>query len=142
MRVVVDASILVGELLRARGQRFVANPNLETYVAERALDEAQHELKRRTDASVRHGHVSQDIASALLSAAWATIDAYVIVVPEEVCATVQQKARSRIPRDQDDWQTVAIALLLEAGIWTRDNDFLGCGCPTWITETLSAEVGE
>ena len=26
--------------------------------------------------------------------------------------------------------------MLEAGIWTADADFLGCGVPTWTNETL------
>ncbi|MGI8915588.1 MAG: PIN domain-containing protein, partial [Chloroflexota bacterium] len=50
------------------------------------------------------------------------------------------KARARIPRDPDDWPTVAAALALGADIWTRDADFLGCGCATWVTETLIAEL--
>jgi hypothetical protein len=25
---------------------------------------------------------------------------------------------------------------LTAGIWTHDHDFLGCGVPTWTTDTL------
>ena len=32
--------------------------------------------------------------------------------------------------------TVALALVLKAGIWTSEQDFLGCGLPTWTTETL------
>ena len=34
-----------------------------------------------------------------------------------------------------DWQFNAWA---KYPIWTRDNDFLGCGLPTWTTETLLA----
>jgi hypothetical protein len=49
-------------------------------------------------------------------------------------------SRPRIPRDPDDWPTVALALAVDAGIWTRDADFLGCGLPTWITETLLAHL--
>jgi len=48
-------------------------------------------------------------------------------------------ARRRIPRDPDDWPTVALALVLEAHIWTHDHDFLGCGVATWTTQTLLAE---
>jgi len=32
--------------------------------------------------------------------------------------------------------TVALALALDCGIWTTDNDFLGCGLPVWTPETL------
>ncbi len=30
----------------------------------------------------------------------------------------------------------ALALAIEAAIWTSDNDFLGCGVATWTTDTL------
>lgn len=49
-------------------------------------------------------------------------------------------ARRRIPRDPDDWPTVALAIALEAGVLTNDYDFFGCGCPTWAVDTLRAEL--
>lgn len=44
--------------------------------------------------------------------------------------------KRRIPRDPNDAPTVALALALDCGIWTNDNDFFGCGVPVWTTETL------
>jgi PIN domain len=49
-------------------------------------------------------------------------------------------ARVRKHLHQRDWPTVALAMVLNAGILTGDNDFLGCGCPTWTVETLRAEL--
>ena len=49
-------------------------------------------------------------------------------------------ASACVPRDPDDWPTVALAMVLDAGIWTGDADFRGCGLPTWATDTLPAEV--
>ncbi|MDJ0690039.1 MAG: PIN domain-containing protein [Xenococcaceae cyanobacterium MO_188.B32] len=63
-------------------------------------------------------------------------EAKVFVVPHEVYAAYETIARNRIPRDPNDWFTVALALTLEAAIWTSDNDFLGCGVATWTTDTL------
>jgi predicted nucleic acid-binding protein len=51
-------------------------------------------------------------------------------------AEYEDVARRRVPRDPRDWPTVALALALEAGIWTADTDFLGYGVPTWTTDTL------
>jgi len=51
-------------------------------------------------------------------------------------------ARSRIPRDPDDWHTVALAIATDAAIWTADADFLGCGIATWTTETLLAHLAQ
>ena len=39
-------------------------------------------------------------------------------------------------RARDLAPAVACALLLNADIWTNDNDFLGTGVPTWTTATL------
>lgn len=49
---------------------------------------------------------------------------------------LEAEARKRIPRDPNDWETVALALALPAAIWTEDYDFFGCGCPSWTTQTL------
>jgi predicted nucleic acid-binding protein len=51
-----------------------------------------------------------------------------------------ETAIGRIPRDRRDWPTVALAMVLDTGILTGDNDFLGCGCPTWTVETLRREL--
>ena len=57
-------------------------------------------------------------------------------MPVTLYADFETVERRRAPRDPRDWPTVALALTLEAGIWTADADFLGCGAPTWTTETL------
>ncbi len=62
------------------------------------------------------------------------------IVPGDTYASLEQVATKRVPRDQRDWPTVALAIALDAGILTGDNDFLGCGCPTWTVETLRAEL--
>jgi len=66
-------------------------------------------------------------------------------IPSEVYAGFEERAAYRIPRDPDDATTVALALALggdegECGIWTNDGDFLGCGLPTWTTDTLIAHL--
>jgi predicted nucleic acid-binding protein len=58
------------------------------------------------------------------------------LIPEEIYAPWQDQALLRIPRDPDDWPTVALAIAIDAAIWTSDADFLGCGIATWTTETL------
>lgn len=140
MRLVADADVLVGELLRHRGQELVTHTQLELNVAEHAWNESHHEMQRRAEARVRRGQLDQATATALTEKAWALAEAHVTVVPAEASAFVEARARRRIPRDPNDWPTVALALVLESDIWTNDGDFLGCGCPTWVTETLLAEL--
>ena len=141
MRLVVDANELVAEAFRVRGQELIAHVALELLIAERAWGEAQHEIEQRLRAMVRHGRLTEATLTNFLAKTLALIDAHVAVVPPEAYAHWEGRARSRIPRDPDDWPTVAVALELDAGIWTNDGDFLGCGCPTWITQTLRSELG-
>ena len=120
MRLVADASSLVGELVRRRGQELVAHPALELYIAEPTYSETRYELRRRVAAMVRRGRMT------------------VAPVPPAAYAAFEAEARRRIPRDPADWPTVALALALDAAIWTHDSDFLGCGLATWTTGTLLA----
>ena len=64
------------------------------------------------------------------------IETSIVVIAQSNYSHLETTARNRIPRDPDDWYTVALALVMNAAIWTSDCDFLGCGCPTWTTETL------
>lgn len=140
MRLIVDANVLVAEMMRIRGRELIADARLELFIAESAWEEAQHEHRRRVAAFVRHNKVTSDAAATMIDRAFQLVDTNVGVVAEEAYGEPDSLARARIPRDPDDWHTVALALLLNAGIWTHDADFLGCGCPTWVTETLLPEL--
>lgn len=140
MRLMIDANVLVAEMMRIRGRALIADPRLEIFAAERAWDEAQYEHRRRVAAFVRHNRVTSDAATTMIDRAFQLVDTNVGIVSEEAYGELEALARARIPRDPDDWHTVALAQLLNAGIWTNDGDFLGCGCATWVTETLLAEL--
>jgi len=140
MILVADANVLVGELLRHRGQDLIADGRLEIYASERAWHEAHYELRRRAEVRVRRGQVTESTAAALTERAWNIAVTSVTVISEEAYQFLETMSRARIPSDLDDWHTVALALLLNAAIWTNDGDFLGCGCATWVTETLLAEL--
>ena len=142
MRLVVDANILVSELLRERGRRLFTHPELHLFVAERAWSEAQHELRRRVALMEAQGRLAVGTGTELLDAAFGLAELRDTRVPDALFAHLEQAGRNRIPRDPDDWPTVALALALDAGIWTNDSDFLGCGLPTWTTDTLLAELGQ
>jgi predicted nucleic acid-binding protein len=135
---VIDANILVAELLRERGQALVASPMLEIYVAEQAWSESQHEIRRRAALIEQQGRIAPGTGARLAAAAIAASVAHIRQLPVDAYAGRETEARRRIPRDSGDWPTVAAALALDAAIWTRDNDFLGCGVPTWTSETLAS----
>jgi predicted nucleic acid-binding protein len=76
------------------------------------------------------------VRSIVLETAFTLAEAKARLIPEEIYAPWQNQALLRIPCDPDDWPTVALALAIDAAIWTSDADFLGCGIATWTTETL------
>lgn len=136
MRLVVDTSVLVGELLRQRGRDRLADHRLETFLSEQAHGEVHHELPRRITAFADHRGLTARQRTSLIRRTLEAVDASAVVVPEAVYAQVEEEARWRSWRDPEDWHVVAAALVLECGVWTNDNDFLGVGVPTWSTQTL------
>jgi predicted nucleic acid-binding protein len=136
VRLVVDANIFVAELIRHRGRLLIAHEAFELFVAEAAWSEAQHELRKRIQAMIKQDKFSAETGEALLETAFELAQAKARLIPEEIYGTWKEQALLRIPRDPDDWPTVALALAVDGAIWTLDADFLGCGIATWTTETL------
>lgn len=141
MIVTVDASVLVGELLRERGRALLSHPMLRCMVAEEQSAEALHELDKRIATIIAQGRLNAAQVQVLRHAVVEFLDEGVIeVVPVSAYEHMEAKARRRVPRDPSDWPVVALALVTDAGILTADADFLGCGCPTWTIETLRDEL--
>ena len=136
MRLVVDTSVLVGELLRAKGRQRLGDDRLELFLPERIWTEATVELPRRAAAFGRSRQLRSEIVEELTSVCLGTVRANITVIDKAVYAAAEDEALARSRRDPDDWPAVACALALSAGIWTNDNDYLGTGVPTWTTETL------
>ena len=136
MRLVVDASVLVAELLRESGRLRLADRRLDLFIAEHALNEVHHELpKRAKKFGERHDRSHTEMLQ-LIDEAFETIRVNVTALDEAVYAPAEEEARWRSERDPNDWPTVAAALCIESGIWTNDGDFLGTGLATWSTATI------
>ncbi len=67
MRLVVDANILVAELIRVRGRKLIVRPELELYMAEGAWSETTYELNKRIKIMLQKGVFSQEVAQNLLT---------------------------------------------------------------------------
>jgi len=138
MPLVIDTSVLVGELLRTKGRQQLADERLVLFMAEQTWREVQTELPRMVAAFARRRRIAPAQADELVRRCLHAIEANVPVVDEPVYSALEDEARSRAVRDPTDWPLVACALVLAAGVWTNDNDFLGTGIPTWTTESLQA----
>lgn len=99
-------------------------------------DETQRELPRRITGFARKRLLDSLTARRLANECLNAVQANVSIMPMGVYAALEDEARARCVRDQADWPVVATALAIGAGVWTQDNDLLGTGVPTWITESL------
>jgi predicted nucleic acid-binding protein len=138
MRLVVDTSVLVGELLRRTGRQRLGDDRLELFLPEQMWAEAQIVLPRRIAAFVRRHGLETEVGEGLSRLSLDAVEATVVVLDEAVDSALEDEARARSLRDPRDWPVVASALALSAAVWTNDNDFLGTGVATWTTETLQA----
>ena len=140
MTLIIDANILIAELLRQRGRELLRNPQLMIYASERVVDETNYEIQKRIRHMITTGKLSKEAGADLTQVAAELIETRIITVPQMEYGYLEIEAKERIPRDPDDWHTVALAIHLDAAIWTQDNDFLGCGCPCWTTDTLISHL--
>lgn len=122
MRLVVDASVLIGELLRASGRDRLSDERLDLFLPEHVWVEVQHELPRRTAAFAQRRGISTPDANELVRLCLIAVEASVAVLEHAIFAPLEDEARSRALRDPNDWPLVACALAVAAGIWTIDND--------------------
>lgn len=141
MRLVVDTSVLVGELLRQKGRDRLGDERLELFLPEQMWAETQIELPRRIQAFVDRKGLDPEVGAELTQLCLDAIEANVVILDEAIYSAVEDEARARSLRDATDWPVVASALALAAAIWTNDNDFLGTGIATWTTESLQAWLG-
>ncbi len=66
-----------------------------------------------------------------------TLLALVNVIESAFYAEFEDQAKRRIDsRDIDDWPVLALALALDAPLWTEGADLFGSGVATWTTETV------
>jgi predicted nucleic acid-binding protein len=137
IQLVVDASVLVGELLRKAGRERLCHAALELLIPEHTWNETQHEYARRIRLVTAHRSLLEQESTAILQAGLNAVRANVQIIPHAAYAPLEREARWRVARDPKDWPCVALALAVDCGIWTNDQDFFGCGLATWTNATLA-----
>jgi predicted nucleic acid-binding protein len=128
---VIDANILIRAVFGERVRQI-----LEAYedeVAFYAPEVCFRDVERYIPDIAERRSFDSEMASSVLQG----IRRIVQPVDRSLYEEYEQAARERIGgRDADDWPVVALALLLEAPIWTEDQDFFGTGIATWTTDRV------
>jgi predicted nucleic acid-binding protein len=135
MNLVADASALVGELLRVRGRALLRHPDIDWFTTMEVASEVHHEVHKRLRFMVARGQLADDRFAIVEQEALELFTSSVSLVVPDVYAPARLVAQERI-HDPQDWSAVALAIVMEAGIWTEDRDFFGIGLPVWNTRAL------
>ena len=131
-RVVLDANILIRAVF---GERVLAllksyEDSVEFYTPDVCLADAKKHVPR---IAARRG-VEMSLAEPVLNGFFSGL---IQLVDRSLYEQFEDRARARISsRDPDDWPIVATALLLDAPIWTEDQDFFGTGIATWTSNKI------
>jgi predicted nucleic acid-binding protein len=131
-RLVVDANILIRAVFGKRVYQLLKKYSdaAEFYSPDRCIEEAHKHLARVA--------VQQKFPRALAETVLdQLVENMILTVDRALYEGFEESARARISaRDADDWPIVATALLLNAPIWTEDDDFFGTGIATWTTDRI------
>lgn len=126
---VLDANILIQAVLgrRVRGILEAYSDRVRFFATEAAFADAREYLPML----LRRRGIDVQAAMEVLD----RIGAIVQPIEMEEYREFEQLARQRV-RDVDDWQVLALALALNAPVWTEDADFFGSGVATWTTDRV------
>lgn len=58
------------------------------------------------------------------------------IIENAFLAELEDEAKRIAARDPDDWPVLALALAINAPVWTEDPDFFGAGVATWTTRNV------
>ena len=131
-KVVLDANILIRAVLgkKVYGLLRAFEDKVEFYIPDFCVEEAQRNL-------VRIAEEKKISAADLIAFLAQIVDEFLLLVDHSLYDEFDGQACARFSdRDVDDWPVVAIALLLNAPIWTEDRDFFGTGIATWTTDRI------
>jgi predicted nucleic acid-binding protein len=129
---VLDANILLRAVFGTRVVHLLASyrETVAFYAPDRCMEEAARNLR----AIAQRRSLDLNQAAAYLNR---IVECFVNLVDRSLYEEFEDRARARIAsRDPDDWPVVATALLIDAPIWTEDQDFFGTGMATWTSNKI------
>lgn len=130
-RLVLDANIILRAVFGKKTCRLMER--FDRKVQFLAADACVEEAHRHLEGIARAKGISADEPTAMLRQVLSMVQP----ISENSCAGLKLQSLSRIAsQDPNDWPSIAVALLLDAPIWTEDRDFFGCGVATWTTDRV------
>jgi predicted nucleic acid-binding protein len=130
---VTDAMIIISAVIGEATPKLIQH--LTSKVLLYAPEHAYAEAEKHLPAILAKRDASREDIDEILKALQ-QLRRIVVPIPKEDYRHLQSKALKRIPRDPKDWPCVALALLLDCPIWTRDTDYFGTGVAIWTNETV------
>lgn len=141
---VIDANIAVGAIIGGSdgATRRVFRQLVAARIVLLAPDQMRQEVDRHLPLALARSFARRSLAGGAAiagqhdaAAMWHEIQLALWVVPPDEYALFEAVARKRIPRDQDDWPCVALALRMDSAILTKNlAHFAGSGLPIWTLE--------
>lgn len=131
-KLVLDANILLRAVFGSRVRDLLAchQETIEFYTPDLCVTEALRHVTSIARHRLLDPEKTEDDLRRILRLC-------VIVVDQSLYEEFEDWARLRISRrDPNDWPVVATAMLLNAPIWTEDQDFFGIGIATWTSDKI------
>jgi predicted nucleic acid-binding protein len=131
-RIVLDANVLLRGAFGLRVRNLLAS--YQETVAFYTPDLCVEEALRHAPKIAKGRNIDPEHSRTYLSQLFQTC---INVVDRTLYEEFETRAQARISsRDPDDWPIVATAMLLDAPIWTEDQDFFGTGVATWTSNKI------
>ena len=131
-KLVLDANILLRAVFG--NKVYILLKQYEDVAEFYAPDLCIEEARRNIPSIAARRQMAPTQAEAILQE---VVGGFVHIVDSSLYEEYEERARARISsRDADDWPVVATALLIDAPIWTEDQDFFGSGIATWTSNKI------
>lgn len=102
MDLVIDANILVGHLLREKGQQLLANNQFVLFISVKVFQETLYEFEKRLESTLGKGHISQKDLKTKRKTALKIFHEITTVLPLKIYSSYEKEAKIRMHKDIDD----------------------------------------
>ena len=128
---VLDANIMLRGVLgtRVRGLIETYADEVSLFTPQSCVDEVREYIPSLCAKRGWQTAAAEETLGALLTG--------IEIIENAFLAELEAEAKRRIAaRDPDDWPVLALAMAINAPVWTEDPDFFGAGVATWTTRNV------